>query len=68
MMKETKQPVETSEHEMHDEVARTAYELFERRGQVHGYDVEDWLDAERLVRIERRPPAQRAPPSRSHLS
>jgi hypothetical protein len=38
----------------HDEqfyarVAEKAYELFERRGGEHGHDVDDWLEAERLV-------------------
>ena len=30
-------------------VALKAYELFERRGCQHGNDVQDWLQAERLV-------------------
>ncbi len=30
-------------------VAMKAYELFERRGGDHGHDVDDWLEAERLV-------------------
>ena len=30
-------------------VASKAYELFERRGYQHGADLEDWLQAERLV-------------------
>jgi hypothetical protein len=28
------------------EIAKLAYELYEARGCVHGYDVNDWLDAE----------------------
>ena len=32
------------------EIARVAYELFERRGRADGYDQQDWLEAERLVR------------------
>ncbi len=31
-------------------VARVAYELFKHRGGLHGYDVQDWLEAERIVR------------------
>ncbi len=34
---------------MHDEIALVAYELFEGRGFVHGYDLDDWLNAERIV-------------------
>lgn len=37
-----------------DEVAQVAYELFERRGRMHGYDLEDWIEAERIVRARRR--------------
>ena len=33
-------------------VARVAYELYLRRGREHGYDVEDWLEAERLLQEE----------------
>ena len=33
-------------------VARKAYELFERRGGEPGRDVEDWMEAERIVREE----------------
>src|SRR5438270_11960106 len=32
------------------DVARRAYELYEQRGGVHGYDVDDWLQAERELR------------------
>ena len=31
-------------------VASRAYELFLKRGAVHGYDTEDWLTAERELR------------------
>lgn len=37
-----------------DEVAQVAYELFQRRGGVHGHDLEDWVEAERIVRARRR--------------
>ena len=37
-----------------EEVARVAYEFFERRGRAHGYDLEDWLEAERIVQARRR--------------
>lgn len=32
------------------QIARRAYELFERRGGQHGYHHEDWLKAEREIR------------------
>jgi hypothetical protein len=38
-------------------VARLAYELYLRRGGVPGYDREDWLMAEQILREERKRPA-----------
>lgn len=32
-----------------DEVARLAYRLFELRGRRDGYDLDDWLAAERIL-------------------
>jgi hypothetical protein len=34
-------------------VANKAYELFERRGYQHGFDQEDWYQAERLIQEDR---------------
>lgn len=34
---------------LHDEIAETAYELFETRGRVTGWDLDDWLNAEQIV-------------------
>jgi hypothetical protein len=34
---------------LHEEIAKVAYELFESRGCVHGWDLDDWLEAERIV-------------------
>ncbi|MBI5560024.1 MAG: DUF2934 domain-containing protein [Deltaproteobacteria bacterium] len=36
--------------DLQDEIARAAYELFEKSGWAHGRDVENWLAAERIVR------------------
>ena len=33
-------------------IAEKAYELYECRGCCHGRDLEDWLEAERLVLAE----------------
>ena len=30
----------------HDEIAKRSYELYLARGGLHGFDVEDWLQAE----------------------
>jgi Protein of unknown function (DUF2934) len=32
------------------EIARLAYDFYERRGGGHGHDVDDWLSAERELR------------------
>jgi hypothetical protein len=36
-----------------DDVAQRAYELFLARGRAEGRDVEDWLEAERQLEVER---------------
>ena len=33
-------------------VEKKAYDLYEKRGCEHGYDLEDWFEAERLVEDE----------------
>ena len=42
-----------------DEIAIRAYQLYEHRGGVHGHDLEDWFEAERQLRVERKAQAQR---------
>lgn len=37
---------------LHQRIAEKAYELYECRGCCHGRNVEDWLEAERLVLAE----------------
>jgi hypothetical protein len=34
---------------IYEESARVAHNLYEKRGRVHGYDLEDWLEAEKIV-------------------
>ena len=34
----------------YDEVAKVAYGLFEKRGEVHGHDMSDWLKSEIIVK------------------
>ena len=34
---------------IHDEIARVAYELYEKRDRAHGHELEDWLEAEKIV-------------------
>ena len=35
----------------HQEIARLAYSFWEARGRQHGSELEDWLRAEREIRI-----------------
>jgi hypothetical protein len=37
-----------------DEIAERAYQIYQRRGGVHGKDMDDWLEAERQLREEHR--------------
>lgn len=36
--------------DFYDEVAKVAYDLYEKRGRVHGQDTEDWFKAEMIVK------------------
>ena len=35
-----------------ERIARKAYELYEQRGRQHGHELEDWLEAERIILAE----------------
>ena len=45
----------------HEEIARRAYELFEKSGRVPGKDVENWLRAEQQLMADRRPATEASP-------
>jgi hypothetical protein len=56
------------EQELHEQIARRAYAIYEKRGCAHGRDVEDWLESERLV-VEQFGPRRsigKEPPKKSH--
>jgi len=38
--------------EVRERIAKKAYDLYEQRGRQAEHDVEDWLEAEKLVRNE----------------
>ncbi len=40
------------EQTLHERIAGKAYEIYQQRGQSHGADLEDWLEAERRVLAE----------------
>lgn len=37
----------------HEQIARRAYELYLQRGGTHGAHVDDWVQAERELRLRR---------------
>jgi len=39
----------TQKKNLHDEIAKVAYTLFENSGRLYGYDLENWLEAEKIV-------------------
>jgi hypothetical protein len=52
MRKPARKPAE--EVKLHDpdvmkRIAETAYYLWEKRGRPHGSDMQDWIEAERIV-------------------
>src|SRR5262249_9058091 len=37
-----------------DAIRRRAFQLYEERGRIHGYEVEDWFRAEQELRSEKK--------------
>jgi len=37
------------EKKIYDEIAKVAHDLYEKSGRVHGRDVQNWLEAEKIV-------------------
>ena len=38
--------------QLFERISRRAYELYQLRGESHGHDAEDWLEAERQVNAD----------------
>jgi hypothetical protein len=36
-------------HASQDDIRMCAYYIYEKRGSAHGYDTQDWAQAERLI-------------------
>jgi hypothetical protein len=34
---------------LHEEISKVAYELYEKSGRIEGRDLDNWLEAERIV-------------------
>lgn len=43
---------ERDETHLYGRIAQKAHELWQQRGCCHGQDLDDWLEAERLVKAE----------------
>ncbi|HXG31077.1 MAG TPA: DUF2934 domain-containing protein [Thermodesulfobacteriota bacterium] len=39
---------------LHEMIEKKAYEIYEKRGREHGRDLDDWLEAERIVMGKRK--------------
>lgn len=39
---------------LHQEIVKVAHDLFERSGRVEGHDLDNWLEAERIVMTQHR--------------
>jgi hypothetical protein len=35
--------------DLHDEIVKVAYELWEQSGRIEGRDLDNWLEAEKIV-------------------
>lgn len=44
--------VAPSDSDTYERIAQKAYEMYLQRGSGHGYDLDDWLTAERLMQDE----------------
>jgi len=38
-----------SKTDLNEEIAKVAYELYEKRGKSDGFDFDDWIKAEKMV-------------------
>jgi hypothetical protein len=38
--------------DIHEKIVKKAYELWEQSGRIPGHDLENWLEAERIVKAK----------------
>ncbi len=43
-----------SSEKVRELIGKKAYELYEKRGREHGHDLDDWLEAEKLVKTRKK--------------
>lgn len=42
------------EEKLNDMIQKKAYEIYEKRGKEHGKDLDDWIEAESIVKGKRK--------------
>lgn len=48
--KNFKRKAKTGPKTQHEMIEKKAYEIYEKRGREHGKDLDDWLEAEKIVK------------------
>jgi hypothetical protein len=48
--KKPKRTIQSGTESLHEMIEKKAYEIFEKRGGQHGRDLDDWLEAERIIK------------------
>lgn len=43
-----------SSEKVREMIGKKAYELYEKRGREQGHDLDDWLEAEKLVKTRKK--------------
>lgn len=59
-------PPDMSGNGKRDLIAMKAYEMYEQRGRIDGYDLDDWLKAEAIVKGTGERDVHTVNPMRSH--
>ncbi len=54
MLRGNKNTTQERLQQMHDAIAKKAFQLYEKRNGQNGSEVNDWLEAERLVKRDMR--------------
>ncbi len=49
-VKSSKGRTKVDEKSLHEIIEKKAYEIYEKRGKKHGKDLDDWLEAERILK------------------
>lgn len=49
-VKSSKGRTKVDEKSLHQIIEKKAYEIYEKRGKEHGKDIDDWLEAERILK------------------